>query len=141
MDTRRDFIKKTCSLCLALTGAGLAATTLSSCSSIPLVKANPDNGKIRVPVETLAGKPYALIRSLKYDFDLLLVHKDEAYHAMFLQCSHEMQPLTISGNFINCASHGSTFDLNGKVLKAPAILDLKRYPAVVENNTIVISMI
>ncbi len=140
MENRRNFLKKTCSLCLALAGAGVAASTMSSCSSIPLVKANPEGGKIRVPLQAFDNKPYVLVRSLKLDFDLLLVNENEKYHAVLLQCSHEMQPLTVSGNFINCASHGSTFDLSGNVLKAPATKNLTIYPATKENNSVVIAL-
>jgi nitrite reductase/ring-hydroxylating ferredoxin subunit len=140
MESRRYFLKKTCSLCLAIAGTGAAISALTSCSSIPLIKVNPHDGKLLVPIESFGSKPYVLVRSLKLDFDLLLVNKSEKFHAILLQCSHEMQPLTVSGNFINCASHGSTFDLFGNVLKAPATKNLTIYPASKENNSIIITL-
>jgi Rieske Fe-S protein len=44
-----------------------------------------------------------------------------------MQCSHQNQPLTFSSGQIYCPSHGSTFSIEGKVVKAPATADLKTF--------------
>ena len=142
MTTRRHFLKTACGFCAAVAGAGVLATLLDGCSSIPVVKASPSNNNLSVPVSAFKeGVPYITVRRPNLEPDILLVKKkDGTYNALLMVCTHEEQPLSVGGNTINCAAHGSTFDLDGNVTHAPAAKALTRFAATVEGETILIHL-
>lgn len=139
MATRRSFIKSGCAACiLAASGASL----LESCSTpLPLIK-SAGNTAGRVEVGTgnfAAGKGNMLVvRDKQLEYDILLVKTGQAYKALYLRCTHEGVGLTPAANKIFCSAHGSVFDLDGKVVKEPALRPLKTYPTEVINNQIII---
>lgn len=129
MDTsRRRFLRSSCLLCGAVAGLGLPVV-LTGCSPLAVVNTSAKNGFLEVPISRFGDKNVVLVRSFATDFDILLVREGETFRALLMQCSHESQPLTFSGKQINCASHGSAFDLTGAVLQPPAQKALTRYPA------------
>lgn len=141
MSTRRDFLKTTCGFCVALGTIGFAATVLEGCTSIPVVKASPQQNKLTVPFTAFGESKYVFVRSAGMEADILLVKKtDGTYTALLMQCTHEAQPLTVSGSSIYCASHGSSFDLEGKVVKAPASRPLLKYPVSTDESSIIIQL-
>ncbi|HEU4719592.1 MAG TPA: Rieske (2Fe-2S) protein [Bacteroidia bacterium] len=141
MQTRRQFLKAGCGLCLALPGIGIAASLLQGCASVPVVKASPSENKISVAVSSFGKSNYVLVRSAKLDNDILLVKKsDGTFTALLMQCTHQEQPLTVSGNTINCSAHGSMFDLDGNVTHAPATRALTKYIAAQEGEQVIIHL-
>lgn len=131
MTTRRDFVKMTCGLCAALAGVGIVSTVLQSCTTIPLISATPNNGKISVDESKFtADTKYVLVRCIQLENDILLVRNPsntKEYWALLMQCSHQHNPLTVQKQTIYCATHGSEFNLDGKATKSPAVLPLKKY--------------
>jgi nitrite reductase/ring-hydroxylating ferredoxin subunit len=128
-------------MCVALGGIGVVASFLEGCSSIPIVKASPENNSITVPVNSFGKSSYVLVRSAKLEFDILLVKKtDGTYHGLKMQCTHQAQPLSVSGNGLHCATHGSGFDLDGNVTHEPATVPLTRYFAVQKGDSIIIQL-
>ena len=119
-------------MCAALAGAGVVATLLDGCASIPMVKATVQNGKVNAE-ESLFGKShYILIRPKNFTNDILVVktigpNSHDFYHSLLMQCTHQQQPLNVNGKIIHCPAHGSEFDLDGNVLKEPALAPLKTY--------------
>jgi nitrite reductase/ring-hydroxylating ferredoxin subunit len=141
MTTRRDFLKTTCGICVAFGGIGIAATLLEGCATLPIVKASPQNNTITVPVSAFGKSQYVLIRSAKMEFDILLVkNTDGTFHGLKMQCTHQAQPLSVSGNGLHCATHGSGFDLNGNVTQAPATQPLTRYFAAINGDSIIVQL-
>lgn len=139
MTSRRDFLKTACGFCAALGTVGMTATLLEGCTSIPVVKASPQNNRITVPLASFGESKYVFVRASGSESDILLIKKtDGNYNALLMQCTHEAQPLTVSGSSIYCASHGSSFDLDGKVTKEPATRPLQKYPVTVETDSVVI---
>ncbi len=62
------------------------------------------------------------------EFDILLVKKsDGTYNALYMQCTHQSQPLTASKTGLFCSSHGSGFDLDGNVTIEPATRPLRKF--------------
>ncbi len=124
---RRDFIHRTCQACAALAVAPLAAS-IEGCASasnavvlkegvaeLPLSLLN-QSGRATVKVEGLANK-------------LLIVQRpDGDYTALELICPHKNGPLKEKEGRLVCEWHGSTFDLEGALLKGPSKSGLKRYP-------------
>lgn len=139
MTTRRDFLRSACGLCALIGTAGMAAVLLDSCSSIPVIKASPENDRLSVPLSAFGDKPYLLVRRPGMLPDILLVKKtDGTFTALLMECSHEAQPLSVGGNSINCAAHGSKFDLDGNVTHSPATQPLKKYTAAIEGESVFI---
>lgn len=137
---RRDFLKATCSLC-ALASVGLAASSLSSCSNLPIYKTTVHNNQITVPVVLFAQSNLQLIRPVKSDYDIALQKgKDGTYAALLLSCTHSENQLSSTGNGYICNLHGSRFDKEGHVLKGPAALPLKKYPTSIVSDNIIITL-
>lgn len=142
MATRRDFLKSTCGLCFALGGIGIVSAFLQSCSTIPMIKATASDKKISVPLSSFTEKqPYVLVRVSSLENDILLVKKaDGTYTGLYMECTHQNQPLTVAGNSLHCAAHGSSFDLDGNVTQSPAARPLKKYPATVAGDNVLIEL-
>lgn len=141
MTTRRDFLRTTCSFCLATAALGLVST-LEGCAGIPVVKASEENKQVKVPLSSFKELPYVIVRrqNMMTD-DLLLVKKsDGTFYTLLLQCTHQAQPLTVSGKSINCAAHGSSFDLEGNVTHDPATRPLTKYNSVQDGEYVLITV-
>src|ERR1041385_4619445 len=115
MSSRREFIKVSCGMCMALTGAGIAASILQGCTSIPLVAATPDKGKVSLKISVFEKSNLVLLRPKNLGNDVLVVRKQADtsgfdYHSLLMQCTHQQQPLNVSGTIIHCPGHGSEFD-------------------------------
>ncbi|MEO8068788.1 MAG: Rieske (2Fe-2S) protein [Flavobacteriales bacterium] len=130
---RRAFLKQGCMTCLAFAGAG-ALLSLEGCASLPVVKVEPSEGarKVVLPVASLGPEGMVIVRSRSFSNDILVVRNAEGtYDALLMRCTHQDQPLTATRSGLHCASHGSTFDLQGNVVAAPAERPLTRYPVTV----------
>ena len=86
----------------------------------------------RVSLEDVApfehqGRQYALYRTA-----------DDRYFATDGLCTHEQVELAdgfVSGTIIECPMHNGRFDIrDGRALDAPACVNLKTYPAKIENG-------
>jgi 3-phenylpropionate/trans-cinnamate dioxygenase ferredoxin subunit len=68
---------------------------------------------------------------------------DGKYYAIEDLCTHDDGPLAegeLRGCIIECPRHGATFDItNGKVLSAPALVDVPAYHVRVQGNEIQIA--
>lgn len=139
MRTRRAFIKSSCLHCAAILGAGLL---LESCgSSLPIFKTQAQNRQLRVPLQEFAPeKSMVVVRAKELEHDILVVKKEDHYNALYLQCTHEGVGLSPTGKKIVCTAHGSVFDLDGNVLKEPALKPLKKFETTVSGNTIIITL-
>jgi cytochrome b6-f complex iron-sulfur subunit len=141
MSTRRSFIRSGCAACI-LSASGISF--LESCSTpLPIVRsAGTTAGQVEVDAGSfLAGKGNMLVvRTQQLEYDILLIKNGEAYKALYLRCTHEGVGLTPAANKIFCSAHGSVFDLDGKVVKEPALRPLKAYQTEVVNNHIIIHL-
>jgi 3-phenylpropionate/trans-cinnamate dioxygenase ferredoxin component len=85
-----------------------------------------------IPVE-IGGQQYAVIRSAEGDF-----YATDGY------CTHERFPLAagyVMGSTIECAKHNGTFNYKtGQGLEAPVCVNLKTYPAKVEDGRVLIEL-
>ena len=70
---------------------------------------------------------------------VLLVHRGEEIHALDDRCSHRGCPLhegELDGETITCACHGSTFRLDGTLVKGPATASQPRLEARVSDGRV-----
>jgi Rieske Fe-S protein len=123
---RRNFIQTSgLGTCALLGGIGILS---GGCSTLPMVRVKPEANELKVLISQFAEGNNLLVRTADLEFDILLNRESPlVYRAILMQCSHQNQPLTFSSGQIYCPSHGSTFSLEGKVVKAPATNDLKTY--------------
>jgi len=135
---RRDFIRATCLTCTAVLGAGSLLSALSGCAPLPVLKTSTTD-KVIV-VQNTSFKPeqnLLVVKNSNLEFDILLVRKkDGSYNALYMQCTHQSQPLTANSSGLFCSAHGSSFDLNGNVVTEPAIRPLQKFRTETENDTI-----
>jgi nitrite reductase/ring-hydroxylating ferredoxin subunit len=108
--------------------AGLSLLSLQSCSSTLVVSSILDNNKIKVALSNFTNEVNSiLVRAKELEYDILVIKVEADYRAIYLQCSHENNPLNFASGKIVCNSHGSQFDLDGNPTVGPADKRLKRY--------------
>lgn len=141
MQSRRDFIKQSCTLCLGIAGLGLITTQLSSCAPLPVYKSEPDNGLLTVPLSAFTEKSnIVIVRSRMLEFDIAVVKGSSGdYSALLMKCTHQDNPLTPTGSGFYCPSHGSSFDLKGNVTQEPALRPLRHYTTQLTTSSILIN--
>jgi nitrite reductase/ring-hydroxylating ferredoxin subunit len=138
---RRNFIKSGCAVCTAVVGAGFIASTLSSCTSLPVYKGVTERDRLSIPFAAFTEGNLLVVRSNKMEHDILLVKKSESdVAALLMQCTHQNAALSANKTGLFCASHGSTFDLEGNVTKEPALKQLKKFSTEINNQTITINL-
>lgn len=142
MQNRREFIKQSCTLCLSVLGASVLTTQLTSCKPLPIYKGTLINKVIDVPLSSFnQGDNVLIVRSGNLQFDIALIKKTENdYSALELKCTHQANSLTATKSGFLCAAHGSTFDLEGKVTKEPALVPLKKYKTQLTTTSILINL-
>ena len=140
---RREFIKSSCIACATVIGAGSIASILSSCGTLPSIKGESSGNMITLPESSfIENQNVMIVKNMKLDYDIFLVKKkDGTYNALYMQCSHQNQPLTATKTGLFCSTHGSSFDLEGQVKIQPATEPLKKFKTTVQNNTIQIQLI
>ncbi|MBA3827419.1 MAG: Rieske (2Fe-2S) protein [Taibaiella sp.] len=140
---RRDFIKGSCGICIALSTGLVMSAILESCASaLSIVKAKQDNNLVRIPAADFDHNPFKLLRVDNYDYDIAIQkEKDGTYTALLLMCTHANQPLTRAGDNYYCTNHGSQFDHSGNVTKGPAEKHLVKLHTLVKDNELFIHLI
>lgn len=135
---RREFIKNACGFCASIVGLASIASVAQSCSSMVTVQTNATSGKIAVPTSHFTTENnMVIIKNQAMEFDIVLVKlANGTYKAFELQCTHQANPLVPTKTGFFCNAHGSSFSLEGKVKKEPALRDLKAYNLQIETNQI-----
>ncbi len=139
---RREFIKTSCLGCAGIVGGSALLSLLNSCSPLPVLNTSSKEHVLYVPETSFAENQHLLIiKNSNYEFDILLVKKtDNTYNALYMQCTHESQPLSATKSGLFCSSHGSAFNLDGEVTVQPATRPLKKFRTQTENNQIIIHL-
>lgn len=139
---RRDFIKSTCLTCAGAVGLSSIPVLFSSCHPLPSLQLITKNSIIEVPFNSFQpANPLLIIKNPGLEFDILLIkNKDSSFNALYMQCTHENQPLTANKTGLFCPSHGSAFDFNGVVTLQPATKNLKKFKTEVGSENILIHL-
>ena len=75
----------------------------------------------------------------KLKYDILVVRKGpQEFTALLLECTHRQYELVVNAKGINCPSHGSAFDFDGKVKVGPATEPLKKFSATIDGKELVL---
>ncbi len=136
---RREFLKSSCTLCMAFTAGLITSETLISCTSFPVYEAVINANKISVPISIFQKQKINIIHAgdLKY-YIALEEKKNGNYTAFLLECTHASTPLNFTGKIFMCPLHGSRFDEEGKVIQGPATLPLKKLTTKVSGNEVMV---
>ena len=140
MLNRRKFVTQTAAWCIV---PGIVSSLLNSCkSSATFTSTSTTPGVIAVPLLSFTeGSDRINVRDKRLEYDILLLKKPgNEFKAIYMKCTHYDNPLVASSTSIYCNSHGSQFDMDGKVMKEPASTNLKIYPAKLENDQILIQI-
>jgi len=114
---------------------------LQSCStSLPVFTAQVNKKIMTIPVSKFQELKtnLLLLRNNSLEYDILLVKNNDGYKALSMECTHQSASLTPTTTKIICSAHGSQFDLNGNVIKEPALTPLHQYKTVIQNQSITI---
>lgn len=129
--SRREFLKSLTEGLTAIAIIGFVAPVINSCSSATGPGSDVAAFNITVDVSSLTANNQGL-RTNTPDGHLLLVvrHGAASYGTLLMVCTHQSctgSNIQQSGTVINCACHGSQFDLNGNVTHGPASSNLTTY--------------
>ena len=111
------------------------------CATAPVYRGNLIGGRITVQREELArriekSKVFVMqISELEYPIIVVQMGVD-SYHALSVRCTHQGCHVRPSGDFLTCPCHGSTYDLEGNVIRGPAKANLQRFDVEITANGI-----
>lgn len=134
--SRRAFLT-----CAAAGTAGTALGGLLGCAAALTYPATVVNGQIflsRSELEQLAGanRP-VVVKAPNFPDPVLLIPVDEkTFRAVSARCTHLGCHVRSAKNFLVCPCHGSTFDLEGEVVRGPAQRALTTYPVEINGDRI-----
>jgi cytochrome b6-f complex iron-sulfur subunit len=147
--TRRTFCTQAATL--AIFGGALGAildgcsspTSPSNVPSLPIVNGTRVSSGITLTIDASSSLSAvgsaALVQTSIGDF--LVAHTAQnAFVALSAICTHQTCTITGFGNqnYV-CPCHGSTFDINGRVLGGPAPAPLHQYSTQFTNNVLTIT--
>jgi cytochrome b6-f complex iron-sulfur subunit len=140
---RKDFIKGSCGVCLALSSGFLTSALLSACKTpLGVIKSAASNDIVSIPLAAFDKSDYKIIRVSNYDYDLAIQkNKDGTFSTLLLKCTHAGQPLTKTGSNYYCTLHGSQFTHEGIVTKGPAYENLTQLVTNVAGDLVKIQLI
>ena len=126
-EERRGFLK-----CAATTGAlaMLSGSLLSACATAMSYRGAVLNGGVRIPVQQLsqiADQAGLLVDAPGLPEKIWLIRAEDEWLAIGAQCTHLKCQVRPRGGFISCNCHGSTFQIDGRVIRGPASQPLRRY--------------
>src|ERR1700674_3377536 len=148
-ETRRTFCTRAATLAMF---GGALGTILQGCSSptspstvpaLPIVNGTRVSGGITLTIDAssplLAVGNAALVQTAIGDF--LVAHPSQnSFVALNAICTHQTCTITGFGNQnYACPCHGSTFDINGRVLGGPAPAALHQYATQFNNGVLTIT--
>lgn len=137
MIARRDFVTR-CS-------AAAAALVLGGCSSLVVHSVPAPEGRVSLALTDFPelgreGDVLNLLPEAEDDPIFVLALGAGAFAALSSRCTHRGCTLDAEATRFVCPCHGSTFGLNGEVLRGPAQRPLPRYHTAVANGRLLIDL-
>ncbi len=138
---RKEFLKSGCTACLCAAAAMLLPATQGCSPAYSVFNTVPVSNKIEVPLSLFEKGSLQLVRPKGWLYDIAVQKKtDGTFDALLMQCTHMENQLTPAQNGFSCSLHGSRFAADGKVLKGPAEINLRKYNTVINNSSVIITI-
>ena len=124
---RRSFLR------LAAGGCALPGwLSLSACAAARTYRVPARDGRVRIPTAELAEafgeEGVFLLQADPHPESLYVVRTDgRVSDVVSSTCTHLGCPVRPAGQFFRCPCHGSTYTLDGQVVRGPAPKSLPRY--------------
>ena len=148
--TRREFCTRAATFAVVggalgtiLQGCGGSPTSPSNAAALPTVNGTRVTGGITVAID--ANSPLAsaggaaLVQTSTGNF-LVAQTAQNTFVALTAICTHQTCTITgFASQTYVCPCHGSTFDINGRVLGGPAPSPLRQFPAQLTNGVLTIT--
>ena len=111
------------------------------CATAPVYRGTLIGGRITVRREELARRieksKVFVIQVSELEYPIIVVRKGEDnYHALSVRCTHQGCHVRPKRDSLACPCHGSTYDLEGNVIRGPAKAPLQRFEVLVTSNGI-----
>jgi Rieske Fe-S protein len=86
-------------------------------------------------------RAYIIVRNDALQFPIYVYRfSDNEYSALLMQCTHQGNELSASGDHLTCSAHGSEFNNKGSVVQGPAARNLRRFNVQTSNEKIFIDL-
>ena len=96
---------------------------------------------VKIKNEKTTYLRYVLVKPEKSDFPVIVYRAaDGTFTALLLRCTHQGNELSVNGDILTCAAHGSEFGRSGEVLQGPAEQKLKSFPVTSDEQNIYIQL-
>lgn len=140
MENKQTRISRRTFLFYATAGTGLALCGGVGCATAITYQATVVNGRIplnREEFQQLAGSEPVVVTAPGLSHPVILIQVDEnTFRAVSAKCTHLGCHVQPSRTFLVCPCHGSTYDLEGRVVRGPAQRALTIYPVEVKGDGI-----
>ncbi len=145
IETRREFIRKSCLLCA---GLSTSAFIVSGCQATHYVTGTLLEADLVLPVsefnsekDLVQKRSFIIIQNDKLEFPIYVYRfSDTEYSALWMKCAHQGAELQASGDHLYCPSHGSEYNNLGEVKQGPAETNLRTFPVTVQGDSILINL-
>jgi Rieske Fe-S protein len=128
---RKEFISACALGCLS--AAGLTGL-LPACTPAKYLQVKKSGDKLKIArsefVKGESGKHrrYIIVKTEDLAYPVIVYRfSDSEYSALLLRCTHQGTELTVNGDLLSCAAHGSEFGRSGEVVQGPADESLKSF--------------
>ena len=138
--TRRKFLKQS--------GTGIISSILAiysgaGCALTKTYRVTLKNGKFVAAIQQYPELLHAgggiILEPEGMQEPIVVVNIDgTTFSAVSAVCAHMGCTVGVKKNFLLCPCHGSTYDLNGNVVRGPAARSLKKFQTEVKNGNITI---
>ena len=132
---RREFV--------GMATAGLLSTCLPGCAALAATTVRTERGVVRLKLAEyleLAREGGALRMRTEATGELFYVLRrdDGSYVSVSPICTHQGCTVQIASQYLECPCHGSMYALDGEVLRGPAEQSLRRLPARLADDDVLI---
>ena len=126
--------------------AGLACSELTACAGTPRYRGVVEGGTLalnRAEIDALLAEHSAIVVEAPGWGEALVLSRSpkQEFSAVGARCTHMGCQVRPGGRFLTCPCHGSTFDLEGRVVRGPAAKPLARYHVSETSNTLNIKVL
>jgi cytochrome b6-f complex iron-sulfur subunit len=130
---------------LGVLAGGACTLSLGGCASVAVTRLTPVDGRVRIVVadHPRLAEPGGYLRVQPEgagELIYLVTLGTGGYAALSSICTHLGCTVDVQGGHLVCPCHGSTYERDGRVVRGPAEVPLRRYPVTVVNGVIEVGL-